>query len=133
MNIPTNPSDSFKALNPHLYGSVTPVKTNRSTSTAIKPVLNKTEARYRDVLKGGCKMTIWEQAITLRLDPPFKSYRPDLAYMNHRDKLTFVEVKGPHRFREKGIAKVALAAKTYPQFDFVLAEWKDGTWKVTNL
>jgi hypothetical protein len=73
-----------------------------------------------------------EQAITLRLDAPFRSYRPDFAFTNAQ-QLWLVEVKGPHRFREKGIAKAALAAKTYPMFTFLLAEWDGKQWKETVL
>lgn len=76
---------------------------------------------------------ILEQAITLRLDPPFKSYRPDLAYINCTGGLVFTEVKGPHRFRRAGIAKAALAAKTYPHFLFVLVEWDGHQWKESVL
>jgi hypothetical protein len=75
---------------------------------------------------------VLEQAITLRLDPPFTSYRPDLAYMRGTC-LALVEVKGPHRFREKGIAKAALAAKTYPMFRFELFDWTKEGWKESVL
>ena len=93
--------------------------------------MNKTESRYCIILEArGLKVLM--QAITLRLDPPYKSYKPDLAYLGQFG-LTFVEVKGPHRFREKGIAKVALAAKTYPQFRFELADWTGDRWVETVL
>ncbi len=98
----------------------------------IKPLLNKTEIRARDILRAKQYSPIWEQAFTLRLSPPFRSYTPDLAYMNGT-YLTFVECKGPHRFREKGIAKAALAAKTYPAFRFELWDWKGDRFKITVL
>ena len=44
-----------------------------------------------------------------------------------------MEVKGPHRFREKGIAKAALAAKTYPMFRFALFDWTKEGWKESVL
>ncbi len=94
--------------------------------------LNKTETRFRDILRSRQYNPIWEQAITLKLNPPFKSYKPDLAYMRGT-ALTFVEVKGPHRFRERGIAKAALAAKTYPQLTFILADWNGKEWKESVL
>ena len=99
----------------------------------IRPSLNKTERRCRDILLARGYRPILEQAITLRLDPPFKSYRPDLAYVKESTHLVFCEVKGPHRFREKGIAKAALAAKTYPMFRFELFEWTDRGWKESVL
>lgn len=143
--IPDNPSESFKRRNPHLYPPN--LRQNRSethqnvsdhtkiptrASKRLKPLLNKLETRHRDILVGmGIK--VLEQAITLRLDPPYRSYTPDLAYVGD-DGLTLLEIKGPHRFREKGIAKAALAAKTYPMFDFILVEWtKDKRWKLTGL
>ena len=90
--------------------------------------LNKTEARWADVLAGRGYSPVLKQCITLALDPPFTSYRPDLAYWK-RQGLIFVEVKGEHRFKEKGIAKVALAAKTYPMFRFELVQWTGTEWK----
>ncbi len=98
-----------------------------------KPLLNKLETRYRDLMLSRGITGIMEQAITLRLDPPFKSYKPDLAFIGLLGLMTVVEVKGPHRFREKGIAKAALAAKTYPKINFILAEWKGKEWKETIL
>ncbi len=104
------------------------------TMEVARAILNKTETRARDILRARQYSPIWEQAITLKLDPPFKSYRPDLAHMSTlSDVLTLIEVKGPHRFRRAGIAKAALAAKTYPQFRFELWDWKDGQFKVTIL
>lgn len=92
------------------------------------PLLNKTEQRFRDLLLARGYHPILEQAITLRLDPPFKSYRPDLAYIKGT-YLVLVEVKAPHRFSRAGIAKAALAAKTYPMFRFELFMWTKAGWK----
>lgn len=97
-----------------------------------KPLLNALESRYRDHLKA-MGYQVLEQAITLRLDPPFKSYRPDLAYVSDTKQLVFAETKGPHRHAEKGIAKVALATKCYPMFRFILAQWVNNQWKETVL
>lgn len=99
---------------------------------APKPLLNKLESAWLAWFKATHAEVVLTQAITLRLDPPFTSYRPDFAYMDlSHGELVLVEVKGQHRFREKGIAKVALAAKTYPLFTFVLYERVDGYWKST--
>jgi len=107
--------------------------TPTGTFTHQKPRLNKTETRWKAVLESRGVTGIMEQAITLRLDPPFKSYKPDLAYHTPTGGLCFVEVKGPHRFRKAGIAKAALAAKTYPQFRFELADWTGKEWKESVL
>ena len=94
--------------------------------------MNHTELRCQALLESRGVVNIMQQAITLRLDPPFKSYRPDLAYLG-TSGLVLVEVKGEHRFKRAGIAKAALAAKTYPQFRFELFEWDSKTWKESVL
>lgn len=86
-----------------------------------KPRLNKTETKACALLEArGHK--VWKQAITLALDPPFRSYRADLAFMDC-GTLNLIEAKAPHRFAKAGIAKAAVAAKTYPQFVFRLFMW----------
>lgn len=140
--IPQNVSESVRRINPHLYapGTIAHAATNSFLGQieaenprkprAPKPLLNQTEARYCTILESqGLK--VLKQAITLHLDPPFKRYTPDLAYVSNG--LVLLEVKGSHRFREKGIAKAALAAKTYPEFRFELAEWTGSEWKVSVL
>ncbi len=147
-SLPTNPSDAFKKRNPQLYhceiegdyiikhGHTAPPPKRIRQST--KPLLNVTEQRYCNILEscGRQCSPVFKQAFTLRLDPPYKSYTPDLAYFSHGNgypALTFVEVKGPHRFRKAGIAKAALAAKTYPQFRFELADWDGKQFKESVL
>lgn len=135
---PQQVSESVRRLNPHLYGApksqaLAPTTHPEppggiKTPKQPKPRLNKRETLWKAVLVERGTIGLCEQAITLRLDPPFKSYTPDLAYVDEAG-LVLVEVKGPHRFREKGIAKAALAAKTYPQFRFELADWTGKEWK----
>ena len=110
------------------YAKAFPPNRTRQSS---KP-LNGLETKWLGMLEGRGVIGIMKQAIALRLDPPFTSYRPDLAYLG-QSGLVLVEIKGPHRFREKGIAKAALAAKTYPQFRFELAEWTGSEWKESVL
>lgn len=138
--IPQEVSESTRKRNPHLYDphyqllcDVSCHGTMNEPPKPIKPRLNKTETRWKAVLESRGVTGIMEQAITLRLDPPFKSYKPDLAYHTPTGGLCFVEVKGPHRFRKAGIAKAALAAKTYPQFRFELADWTGKEWKESVL
>jgi hypothetical protein len=100
--------------------------------TPKQPLLNKTEQRFRDYLSVKGIHPIFEQAITLRLDQPFKSYRPDLAVFED-GRLVFWEVKAPHRFARAGIAKAACAAKTYPLFTFRLAMRTKEGWKESVL
>lgn len=102
-----------------------------ASQTPKAPLLNKTEKRWCSVLEArGYK--VMKQAITLKLDPPFTSYRPDLAVLEV-DMLVFYEVKAPHRFARAGIAKAACAAKTYPGFTFRLAMWTKEGWKESVL
>lgn len=109
-----------------------PVIEGKRIRQSQKPQTNQTEQRCVQRLEARGVVNIMKQAITLRLDPPFKSYRPDLAYLG-ASGLVFVEAKGQHRFRRAGIAKAALAAKTYPQFRFELFEWDGKEWKESVL
>ena len=98
----------------------------------VSSKLNKTEARYRDRIRLNYGK-IFEQAITLAIDPPFRSYRPDLAAFEESTLHVF-EVKAEHRFKEKGIAKAALAAKQWPNIVFHLALWTiNKVWKESIL
>jgi hypothetical protein len=109
-----------------------PSQNPRNERPARPPILNKTERRFRDILLARNYAPVLEQAITLRLDPPFTSYRPDLAVFE-LGKFVFWEVKAPHRFARAGIAKAACAAKTYPRLTFRLAMWTAQGWKETTL
>lgn len=151
--LPTNVSESTRKRNPHLYGpdakgfqqllkdsAVAMAYEHPEIVAAIIPkstkaLLNKTESRWKaEMIRRGMKAEqIMEQAITLRLDPPYQRYTADLAYLIHGFELCLVEVKGPHRFRRAGIAKAALAAKTYPQFRFELKDWDGKQWKESVL
>lgn len=99
---------------------------------APRPLLNRLEGRFKAILEERGQ-AVMSQAITLRLDPPFKRYTADLAYIDRLGHLYLVEVKAHHRFREKGIAKAALAAKTYPQIPIILADWDGKQWKESRL
>lgn len=113
---------------PSIPASAPPKRIRQSS----KPVLNGLETKWLAILTSRGVTGIMKQAITLRLDPPYKSYTADLAYLG-ANGLRLVEVKGPHRFRRAGIAKAALAAKTYPQFVFELADWTGKEWKESVL
>lgn len=137
-SVPLNPSASTRARNPHLYPSaagefMTKLEAAKPVTSEPKALMNETEARYMAIMVDRGCAGILAQSITLRLDPPFRSYRPDFFYITNYGGIRFVEVKGPHRFRRAGIAKVALASKTYPQFTFELAEWDGKQWKETVL
>lgn len=159
--LPSNPSEAVRKINPHLYPMNTldageraqgaperpqPVseatillKGDRASVMAWKPEdnLNLTERRYLAKLRERhADQAIGIQCITLRLSKDLR-YTPDICLYNDSMRfLRFIEVKGPHRFREKGILKVKMAARLYPQFDFWLCEWDLGgnkAWKETLL
>ena len=133
--------ESTRKRNPNLFAPAVASKIAEAIAMPTlpqmgkpKPLLNKTETRAKEVMRTLFANPILEQAITLRLDPPFKSYRPDLAVvLLASGQLCFIEVKAPHKYARAGIAKAACAAKTYPQFRFELWMWKDGKFEVTVL
>lgn len=121
----TRKPDGVVSIPPNPADAVQPILAPK------KALLNKTEKRWCAVLEGrGYK--VMKQAITLRLDPPFSSYRPDLACFEE-GQLVVWEVKAPHRFARAGIAKAACAAKTYSCFTFKLAMWTKEGWKESVL
>lgn len=101
--------------------------------------LNKTEQRYLSLLQAvrAQKISLGEvwgeirpQAIVLELGEGCR-YRPDFsAVVNGR--LTFWEVKGAWVYAE-GKVKYKVAPRLWPEFDFHLAQWKDGKWTETKL
>jgi hypothetical protein len=100
--------------------------------------LNKTETRWLGELQLRRKYLgeeqkwgeIRPQAITLELGEGCR-YRPDFSVVIN-GKLTFWEVKGAWLYPE-GIVKFKVAPRIWPEFDFYLAQWKDGKWTETKL
>lgn len=97
-----------------------------------KPLLNKTESRFLDLLKAeqpnkyvGC------QNITFLLAPDLR-YTPDFWIAYPDAKLTFWEVKGAF-IREDGMVKLKTAAAMFPMFIFIMAQWKDGKWTTKTI
>jgi hypothetical protein len=100
--------------------------------------LNKTETRWLGELQLRRKYLgeeqkwgeIRPQAITLELGEGCR-YRPDFSVVIN-GKLTFWEVKGAWLYPE-GVVKLKVAPRIWPEFDFYLAQWKDGKWTETKL
>jgi len=99
-------------------------------SGQTRSLLNKTEARWRDVLIGRGYGPVWEMAIRLKL-AHHTTFLPDFAVMR-TNRLTFYEVKGGF-IREDAWIKLKLAAHLYPEFDFVMAQWTDMGWVETEI
>jgi hypothetical protein len=99
-----------------------------------RPRMNKTETRMAVRLEAeravGTVLRFDFEALTLRLADRVR-YTPDffVVYPGH---LGFVEVKGGY-VREDARIKLAVAARVYPMFRFVLAQWKGGAWSESEV
>lgn len=89
-----------------------------------KPLMNMLELAWHAELKRRGHQMILCQAITLRL-PDGITYRPDFIVITatHSEPHVHVvayETKAPHRFAEKGVMKLRLAATSYQWITFIL-------------
>ena len=133
---PYEGSESYRRRNPHLFsrpasqavGSVPERRTHNKGDCSGWTRLNKTEARWRDVLVSRKYRPVWEQAIRLKLAERLH-YTPDFASILC-GVLTFWEVKGAFE-RDDAIVKLKSAAKLFPDFNFIKAQWKNGKWTET--
>lgn len=101
------------------------------------PKINATEARY------GSFLNIQKHAhiiydyrfepIKLRLANN-TTYTPDFMVIPFSPfaKIEFHEVKGGF-IREDAWIKLKIAAEIYPEFKFVLAQWKNNAWTITEV
>lgn len=96
-----------------------------------KPLLNKTEARFLEILKAErAGEHIGVQTITLRIAHDCR-YTPDF-WCAAGGQLTFYEVKGAF-IREDAMIKLKTAANQFPKFLFIIAQYKDGFWTVSPI
>lgn len=86
--------------------------------------LNKTEKRFLAILRGR-HANVRIQAITLLLADACR-YTADFS-VTTPERLTFYEVKGGF-VREDAWIKLKAAARLYPEFTFIMAQYKGGTW-----
>jgi hypothetical protein len=91
------------------------------------PVLNKTEAKFRDCLQAQGLPWFGVQCWTLRLGDDCR-YTPDFWAMNQYGHITAYEVKG--FWRDDARVKIKAAAAQYPMFDFIAAQLVKGEWKL---
>ena len=87
--------------------------------------LNKTEKAYLAILRSR-HSDVRIQAITLKLGNDTR-YTPDFSTIVGGNYV-FFEVKGGF-VREDGWIKLKIAARTYREFRFVLAQYKGKIWK----
>lgn len=134
-NLPTNPSETLRKLNPHLYGAAAAVTLLEKVAEAKqrrirqdhKPLLNKLETEaltYLQQLFPGTKFM--PQAKRYRLANGVW-YKPDFTAMLNGVEQCW-EVKGPHAWRA-GMNALKVAAHAWPQIYWTLL-WKDnGQWR----
>ena len=133
--LPANPSESTKRLNPHLYtttystnseGCVTDVKPGKRVRQSGKG-MNKLETEFYQRLvsfHGAEKVRC--HALTFKLANGVR-YVPDFFVMQDDWDCLF-EVKGPHAW-DDAIVKLKVAAHEWSRFSWFLA-WKEkGEWQ----
>jgi hypothetical protein len=108
----------------------------RVKSTVARHVMNKTEARYAELLElhkrtGSIIEWRWEP-IKLRLGSDHKTtYTPDFAVVLPDGLLELHEVKG--FLREDANVKIKTAAYQYPWFTFKLCRWVKKAWMIEEV
>lgn len=140
MNLPNNPSSSFRKRNPHLYPAldgkrelvVRERKIIRVTKTPEEK-LNKLEKRFLEHIRDNRRCwlpstRIGIQDIHLSIGPDCR-YTPDFSvWASHLFRTILYEVKGPHTW-DDAIVKIKTAAAQFPMFDFIIVtEGEDGLW-----
>jgi hypothetical protein len=131
-HLPSNPAESFKRVNPHIYGEmpeVSPVIT--SLSTAFAPAastdvakLNKTERAYHEYLKLKRYDWLGVQCVTLKLADDTR-LTPDFAYITN-GMFYLVDVKGFQR--EDALIKMKVAARMFPWAQFLIVKKTKTGW-----
>lgn len=102
--------------------------------TFLKPRMNKTEASFFEILRRRYDpRDIFPFGLTLELAYRCK-YTPDFSVIQLGAGgyciVTCYEVKGAHVFEDSWI-KLKVAARTFSNFKFVLAQYKKGEWTET--
>ena len=119
--IPSNPSQEFIRINPHLFGGVakaTPEIKPTAKRTMTGPALNKTEQRWHD-----CNPDALPFPLRLRWGNSMH-YKPDFLM---RPSL-LIEVKGAHVFSRDIVRFKGCAAEWDWLFRFQMWQWKNGDW-----
>lgn len=101
----------------------------------VKGVENRTESEYASHLKslelaGEIRWYRYE-AITLRLTTNL-TYTPDYIVQFTDGHIEIHEVKGGYMWEDSKV-KLKCAAVLFPCFRFVLAQKKNGTWKIKDV
>jgi len=136
-HLPANPSESFKKLNPHLFGNpnaplVTAVsmldKVKPRIRQSSKPLMNKLETQFMNEQLRGAG---WDEILTQQFKFKLGNgvwYCPDFICKKH-DAFRHVayEVKGDW-FTDDSKVKIKVAAGLYPTFIWTMAWKREGRW-----
>lgn len=102
-----------------------------------KSGMNRTEQRYAQILE--CRRERGEihkwlfEPIRLKLGPNnLTTYTPDFMTVANDGLITFVDVKGGFVMEDARL-KLKMAAKLFPEFTFVMAQYKKGKWAESEL
>lgn len=96
------------------------------------PKLNKTESAFYEILKRRHPAPAVIRVMPWRFQLGFKcSYLPDFAVIDPPGRIAIYETKGAHVF-EDGWVKFKMAARTFPEFRWILAQLKKGVWTETQ-
>lgn len=98
-----------------------------------KPLMNKTELAFYEILKARGHQIILCQSVMLRLGDGCQ-YRPDFVVITYPESgsgilITCYETKAPHKFRKEGITKIKVAAHQYPWISFRLVMRDKSQWE----
>ena len=151
MELPTNPLESFRKRNSHLYpapavapentkSAVHPQKCEFSHTSKAVPVfscspsndevkLNKTERARLGYLRC-CGQEVGIQAVTLKLGDDCR-FTPDFNYITTEGRMVFEDVKGFQR--DDALVKIKVAARKFNWATFLIVKKDKTGWAVTEI
>lgn len=93
--------------------------------------LNKTERAFLEYLRYTMHVRCLHiQAVTLKLAFDCR-LTPDFSYYSQDEQLTFIDVKGFQR--EDALIKMKVAARTFPEWRFIIVKRIKGEWKFEEI
>lgn len=132
-NLPTNPSETLRKLNPHLYGAAVALVEKIATPKERrirqdhKPLLNKLETEAQEYLQRvHPNVKFVPQGKRFRLANGVW-YKPDFTAIVDGVERCW-EIKGPHAWRG-GKENLKCAASAWPQTLWTLLWKENGQWR----
>lgn len=122
------PLDCVRASVPRRKGGNSHARPSISTDEAR---LNKTEKAFLEYLRHTAQVKCLHiMAITLKLAFDCR-LTPDFSYYSEGGQLTFIDVKGWQR--EDALIKMKVAARTFPEWRFVIVKRIKREWKFEEI